>query len=226
LQSVSKILFLDDHEGLREGMGQLLSQKNPSLSFVYAASLEEAQAVIAKNPDISLAILDMNLDGENGLDCIPLLRAINPDIPVIAYTMFADPLHIEEALKAGVQGFVAKSAPASELENAIRMVSGGASYYNEVVLKVMQTLLTGKTPKKTEKEQADILYYSRYKMLTKAEQQVFALLAQQKEPADIANILDKKEKTVINQRTVIYQKLNLHDRHDIIEYAKAIGVLV
>ena len=67
--------------------------------------------------------------------------------------------------------------------------------------------------------------YMDYKSLTKSEQEVFALLAQKKETCEIAKILNKKEKTVINQRSIIYQKLNVHDRLELIEFAKNIGVL-
>ena len=62
--------------------------------------------------------------------------------------------------------------------------------------------------------------------LSKSEQEVFALLAQKKKTDEIAKILGKKEKTVINQRTMIYQKLYLEDSVELIDYAKKLGVIV
>ncbi|MEE1068614.1 MAG: helix-turn-helix transcriptional regulator, partial [Fibrobacteraceae bacterium] len=69
-------------------------------------------------------------------------------------------------------------------------------------------------------------FYKRYMELSKSEQEVFALLAQKKKTDEIAKILGKKEKTVINQRTMIYQKLYLEDSVELIDYAKKLGVIV
>ena len=60
----------------------------------------------------------------------------------------------------------------------------------------------------------------------KTEQEVFTLLAEKKEPSEIARILGKKEKTVQNQKSIIYQKLSIRDRLELVEFAKNIGVLV
>ena len=68
------------------------------------------------------------------------------------------------------------------------------------------------------------ILFAKYKALTKSEQQVFYLLAQKKEPEEIAKALGKSIKTVINQRSIIYQKLNISDRLDLIEYAEKLGL--
>lgn len=60
-----KILFLDDHPGLREGIADLLKNKNPNLTFFMASSAEEAASTLNAHKDISLLILDLNLDGLN-----------------------------------------------------------------------------------------------------------------------------------------------------------------
>ena len=65
LQSALKILFLDDHAGLRDGIGFLLSQKNNRLNFFYATNREEGEKILYNNNEISLAIIDLNLEDEN-----------------------------------------------------------------------------------------------------------------------------------------------------------------
>ena len=72
MQSALKILFVDDHEGIRDGLGQMFTQKNNSLEFVYASNFSQAEERLEKNTDIKVAIVDINLDGENGLNLIPL----------------------------------------------------------------------------------------------------------------------------------------------------------
>ena len=221
MQSALHILFLDDHAGVRNGTGFLLSQKNAAFKFYYAASAEEGKSVLKQNASISLAIIDLNLDGADGLVALKTFRAIRPELSAIAFTMYADPIHIESALTAGVQGYITKNAEIEELENAILTVSNGGTCFNKAATKIMQALLSSESAKNGEK-----FDFMNYKSLTKAEQEVFTLLAEKKEPSEIARILGKKEKTVQDQKSIIYQKLSIRDRLELVEFAKNIGVLV
>ena len=89
-------------------------------------------------------------------------------------------------------------------------------------------LLTGKSSAaisgQTEENNSDLLY-ANYKTLTEIEQKVFQLLAQRKEIEEIADILGKKEKTILNKRSIIYQKLGIIDRLDLLEKAKLLGII-
>jgi DNA-binding NarL/FixJ family response regulator len=220
LQSELKILFLDDHAGLRDGIGYLLSQKNGRLSFFYAESREKGEKILSEHEEISLAIIDLNLNGgEDGLCALKAFRKIRTDLAAIVFTMYADPLHIESALRAGVQGYITKDAEIEELESAILAVAAGGNCFNKAAQKIIQSLLSPESAKTED------FSYMNYKSLTKAEQEVFALLAQKKEVGEIARILRKKEKTVQNQKSLICQKLNVRDRLELIEFAKHIGVL-
>ena len=99
MQSQLKILFLDDHAGLRDSLGTFLSNKNPALQFYYAGNKDEALKILTENPDMKNAIVDINLNGINGLDLISTFRNQTPNLNVIVYSMFADVLHIEQALQ-------------------------------------------------------------------------------------------------------------------------------
>ena len=222
MQSPLKILFLDDHAGLRNGIGFLISERNPALSFSYAGSADEAADVLKQNPDIALCILDLNLAGSDGLSALSLLRSVKKELPAIVYTMFSDGAHIEAALAAGVQGYVTKDADDAELENAILTVAGGNNFYNRASSKIMQSLIAGDGEGKDKMEPS----YIEYRLLSKSEKKIFLLLAEKKEPEEIAALLGKSVKTVLNQRTIIYRKLGLRDRLDLIDFAKKIGVLV
>lgn len=215
-------MFLDDHAGLRNGIGFLISERNPALSFLYAGSADEAADVLKQNPDIALCILDLNLAGSDGLSALGLLRSVKKELPAIVYTMFSDGAHIEAALAAGVQGYVTKDADDAELENAILTVAGGNNFYNRAFSKIMQSLIAGDGERKDNMEPS----YIEYRLLSKSEKKIFLLLAEKKEPEEIAALLGKSAKTVLNQRTIIYRKLGLRDRLDLIDFAKKIGVLV
>ena len=220
MQSELKILFLDDHAGLRDGIGYLLSQKNGRLSFFYTESREKGEKILSEHEEISLAIIDLNLNGGgDGLCALKAFRKIRADLAAIVFTMYADPLHIESALKAGIQGYITKDAEIEELESAILAVASGGNCFNKAAQKIIQSLLSPESAKTED------FSYMNYKSLTKAEQEVFALLAQKKEVGEIARILRKKEKTVQNQKSLICQKLNVRDRLELIEFAKHIGVL-
>ncbi len=228
MQSRLKILFLDDHEGLRDGIGFLLSKENENIDFRYASNIEESLSLLQNNPDISLAIVDLNLDGEDGLKSIEQLRKIKDNLPVIIYTMYSDPIHIENALKADIQGYITKNSKTEELLKGIELVAGGSNFYNAAASKILQTMISGRSKKTVSKENKDkndsAILFVKYKALTKSEQKVFYLLAQKKEPEEVAKTLGKSIKTVINQRSIIYQKLNISDRLDLIEYAEKLGL--
>ena len=224
MQSALRILFIDDHEGISDGIASILSQNNPAFEFLLADSIESAKSVLEKNPDIQVCILDLNLDGQDGLDAIPVLKTINHNISFLVYTMYSDPLHVEKALKAGVEGYVTKKTKLAELEQALIAVSGGRNYYGSAISKIIRNLLSGNSHENNDSRQMQL--YADWRTLTKTEQELFALLAQKKETYEIAEILGKKEKTVANQKSMIYQKLGIRDRLDLLDIAKTLGVIV
>lgn len=225
MQSQLKILFVDDHVGLRDGMTQMLKNKDSSFDFVCASDYESALETLKENRGIKIVILDLNLDGRSGLELIPELKKISPDIAILIYTMFNDVIHVENSLLNGVQGYITKDATIDELASAITTVANGNSYYNKAATELMQSLLAnhGREHDITN----DLSYlFDNYKSLSKKEREVFILLSQDMHVADIAKKLGKSEKTVINQRTEVYSKLDIKDRHDLLEKAKLLGLIV
>lgn len=139
--------------------------------------------------------------------------------------MFNDVIHVENSLLNGVQGYITKDATIDELATAIITVANGNSYYNKAATELMQSLLVkqGREHDITN----DLSYlFDNYKSLSKKEREVFILLSQDMHVADIAKKLGKSEKTVINQRTEVYSKLDIKDRHDLLEKAKLLGLIV
>lgn len=226
MQSILKILFIDDHSGVRDGLAFVLSGKNPNLHFLKATNEEQAVKQLEENPDVSEVILDLNLAGKDGLLLISRLKEIKKDIKILVYTMYNDPIHIEKALAYGIHGYLTKDIDIDELEKAILIVSRGNNYYNKQASSIIHSILFN--GKRFSKEQDDkvALCFQNYKTLTKKEQEVFLLLAQKKETYEISNLLGKSEKTVINQRSIIYQKMQVQDRLELLESAKMLGIIL
>ncbi|MDY6030865.1 MAG: response regulator transcription factor [Treponemataceae bacterium] len=225
MQSQLKILFVDDHVGLRDGMTQMLKNKNPDFDFLCASDYEGALETLEENSDIKIVILDLNLDGRSGLELIPEIKKLYPDIAILIYTMFNDVIHVENSFLNGVQGYITKDATIDELATAITTVANGNSYYNKAATELVQSLLVKHWREHDNTNDLSYLFDS-YKSLSKKEREVFILLLQDMHVADIAKKLGKSEKTVINQRTEVYSKLEIKDRHDLFEKAKLLGLLV
>lgn len=206
-------------------MTQMLKNKDSSFDFVCASDYESALETLKENRGIKIVILDLNLDGRSGLELIPELKKLSPDISILIYTMFNDVIHVENSLLNGVQGYITKDATIDELASAITTVANGNSYFNKAATELMQSLLTkhGREHDITN----DLSYlFDNYKSLSKKEREVFILLSQDMHVTDIAKKLGKSEKTVINQRTEVYSKLDIKDRHDLLEKAKLLGLIV
>ena len=224
LQSPLKILFIDDHTGLRDGMIFMLQNRNPSLSITGVGTISEALKKLNEDKDIKIVVLDLNLDGENSLESVSKIRDVKSDIFILVYTMYNDDIHVEHALLGNVQGFITKEASIDEVEKAILAVGSGNTYYNSVASKVLHTLLPQNKGKHSVYNEKSYLF-DNYKSLSKKEKEVFIHLAEGLDVVEIAKLLGKSEKTILNQRTAVYGKMFIRDRHDLIEKAKLLGLL-
>lgn len=225
MPSQLKILYVDDHEGLRNCMGNFITSRNPQISFFFTKDADEAKKILSENSEIKTAVLDINLNGKNGLSLIEDFRKINPELDILVYTMFTDLLHIEQALKKNVQGYVTKDSSAEEFEKALLSVAGGNMHFNKNARAVMKSIL-GKEDKTPHKKTPEENLFEGYKTLTKGEKRVFELAANQKSTEEIAEELGKSAKTVRNQFSLIYQKLQISSRTEVVTAAKTLGVVL
>lgn len=238
MQSPLKILFIDDHEGMRDSLSFLLEHRNPDFKIYSAGNIKKALMYLKSNPDISIAIVDLNLNGENGLHGLPEYRAITPEIKIIIYTMFNDPTHIEKSLSSGVQGYITKDMGVEEIEKAIKSVAEGNIYYSSDAQKIMYSMFHKNSISSSDNESDDlynrtlnqqdkaIVMFNNYKTLTKKEQELFVLLAEDDDINHVSEVLKKSVKTIQNQKSIIFQKLNIKDKTELIDIAKMLGVII
>jgi two-component system invasion response regulator UvrY len=198
-----KILVVDDHSVVREGVRRLLGV------FVEAAVLEAGTGKEAltlfrtERPDV--VVLDLNLPGAGGLDLLKRLLIEDPRARVLIFSMHTTPVYIARALQAGAKGYVSKGASADELVEAIRKVLAGERYVErDLAAELALHTLGPSEPNKA---------------LSARELDIMRLLAQGKDLSSIADQLGISYKTVANTCTGIKQKLMVERSSDLIRIA-------
>ena len=198
-----KLLIVDDHTVVREGIRRLLSAFL-NLIIVEAASSREAITLFrAEHPDIVL--LDINLPGFGGLDLLRRLLMIDPSAHILMFSMHANANYVVRALEAGARGYISKGAKAEELVEAVNTVVGGGRYLERDLASDLALNLTssGEHGKELSSRELDIL----------------RLLAQGKSLNFISDELGISYKTVANVCTMIKQKMMLETTAELIRFA-------
>lgn len=199
---LSRILLVDDHPLMNEGLRQLIGSE-PGLSVCgVAGNVQEAlEFVESVNPD--LIITDLTMPGRNGLELIKDLAASHPELPVIVLSLHDELLYAERVLRAGGRGYVTKNAPTARLIEAIHCVLDGGVYTSPNVTKqFLHSLLPGRGPA----TQGFPL-----ERLTDREMEVFELIGHAKSNHEIACQLGISPRTVDVHRAHIREKLGLED---------------
>ena len=187
-----KILLVDDHTILLDGVKSLLSLED-DLQIVGQANSAEAALEFLKKQDVDLIITDYSMPGMDGLTLLNTIKRMAPNTKVILLSMH-DEIHlVKEILKAGVNGYVLKKDTHKELLNAIRDVSQGKIYLSSDVNKLLITNLNNP---------------DEGKLLTDREREILKLIAKEYTNKDIAEELFISERTVETHRKNIFRKAN------------------
>lgn len=198
-----KILLVDDHIVVREGVRRLLANAIDA-RIIDAVSAETAEAAIrAEKPDI--VVLDLNLPGGGGLDLLRRLLAEDATLRVLIFSMHGSPTYVMRAMQAGAFGYVTKAASADELVEAIRKVAAGGRYLQRDLV----TDLAG----------SELWSKGKKQPLTARELDILRLLAQGNTLSEIAAQLGASYKTIANTCTLIKEKLMVERTGDLIRIA-------
>jgi two-component system, NarL family, invasion response regulator UvrY len=202
-----KILVVDDHVIVREGVRRLLAPL-PDLVVTEAASAREAAGLFRSNrPDVVL--LDLNLPKGSGLELLRRLLAEDKGARILVFSMYAEPLYVARALDAGACGYVSKGAGAGELVAAIQKVAAGGRYVeHEIAAQLVINRYSGEDP---------------FQRLTTREADIMRQLGEGKSLAAIAASLGVTYKTVANSCSVIKTKLGAERVADLIRIAIEMG---
>ena len=207
-----KILVVDDHAILRDGVRALLSL-NDDFDIVGEAAEGKESIKKAKELVPDVILMDIAMPGMDGLEATRRIRKENPKIKILALTQYDNKEYILSVIKAGAAGYVPKRALGSELVSAIRAVHKGDSFlYPSAAAALIQDYL----------QQAEEEPYDR---LTDREREILKLIADGHTSREIADILFISLKTVLGHRMKIMKKLDIHNRTELIRYAMRKGLV-
>ncbi len=120
-----RIVIVDDHPLFRGALSQALSTAFEDVEMIEAGSLDDLSAILERNKDVDLVLLDLTMPGVQGLSGLLLLRAQNPEIPVVVVSASEEPATIRQALEFGASGYVPKSLPVDRIRAAVRQILDG-----------------------------------------------------------------------------------------------------
>jgi len=198
-----KVFLVDDHLVVRKGLSLVITD-DPSLTVCgEAASAAECMLLLPKLlPDLILT--DLSLGKTSGLELVKDIRKINPNIPILAFSIHDEDLYAERALCAGASGYIMKEADSDSLLRAIHKVLDGEVYLSPAMTSRMLRKLSGnKDSAKSPLQDID--------KLSDRELEVFGLIGHGLSTNKIADQLNLSEKTIETYRAHIKEKLNLDD---------------
>ncbi|MEL6593626.1 MAG: response regulator transcription factor, partial [Bacteroidota bacterium] len=135
-----KILLVDDHQLIREGIMAYLDAE-PDLQVVATAANGHEALEKLKEQEIQIVIMDISMPGMGGQEATQQIADLYPDILVIVLSMFDDATHIKQLMKAGARGYMLKNSDQTEVITAIRKVLAGEIYYSPAAARsVMDSL--------------------------------------------------------------------------------------
>ncbi len=201
-----KVLIVDDHQIVREGLKQILSETSDIKVLGEGEKGYDALKKLEER-EYDVVILDISLPDENGLEILKKIKSQSAHTAVLILSIYSEDQYAIRALRAGAAGYLSKESASDELIEAIRKISRGRKYI---------------PPRLAEKLAIELEFDSSQKpheKLSDREFQVLCLLASGKTVTDISQELFLSDKTVSTYRTRILQKMNMKNNAQLIRYA-------
>jgi two-component system, NarL family, invasion response regulator UvrY len=203
---MKKILLVDDHEIVRQGLRNLIELERDLEVADEASSGVEALNLIRQN-NYDVLVLDISMPDKNGVDTLHDLKHIAPELPVLVLSGYAEEQYALNLMRSGCRGYLSKDADSDEIIKAIRTIANGKKYISAELAELMSNELTHPSDKQL------------HEMLSEREFQVFFKLAGGRSPTEIAEELHISIKTVSTYRSRILEKMGLKNNADLTYYA-------
>jgi two-component system invasion response regulator UvrY len=200
------ILIVDDHDIVREGVKQIVSENADIVVEGEARTGSEAIEQV-RRAKWDVIILDLNLPDRSGLEVLSQIRSIAPTVPVLVFSMHQEASYATRVLKAGAAGYVSKDSARAHLVTAIRKVAAGERFLSP---ELAESLAFGVLDATSEKQ---------HERLSAREFQVLCLIAAGSPPRQIAAELNVSVKTVATHRARLLQKMGLRNNAELVRYA-------
>jgi two-component system invasion response regulator UvrY len=203
---MKRILIIDDHEVLRDGVKRIFDEPPGAAQFGEAGTFAEAIR-LAREQEWDIAVLDLSLAGRSGLDVLTDLKQIQPKLPVLVFSMHSEEQYARRAFKAGASAFITKDSSRDELIRALDVVIRGGKYVSS---SLAELLITGL--RKGVEQQP-------HQQLSNREFEVLRLIGLGKTVSEIAVLLSLSDKTISTYRVRVLKKLGMKNNAELANYA-------
>ena len=204
-----KIILVDDHPLVREGLVNLISQQ-PDFEVCGEAGSEPQALELIGSVQPSVAIVDISLENGSGIELIKSIKAIHPNVTVLVLSMHDESLYAERALRAGARGYIMKREAAKKVIQGIRCVLAGQLYVSDKIAAMMaEKFVDGRLTATA----------SPVEQLSNRELEVFELLGRGYNTRQIADHLHVGFKTIQAYCARIKEKLNLANVNELLREA-------
>lgn len=208
-----RTLLVDDHNIFTEGLSYILANE-PDIAVL--GTCQSAQQVLQflQENTIDVALLDINLGPDNGLDLCKVIHEKYPNIRILAISMHDEENFITKMLKNGAAGYILKNTSREELIEAIRQVHAGKNYQSKEVVDIVMKSLNRQKSQKSN-------YYQLH--FTRREKEILDLVVQGLTTKEIANTLFISEKTVETHRSNLFAKFDVKNVVSLVKMAIEYG---
>lgn len=199
----ARLILADDHHLLVEALRAMLAK---SFSVVGVAHEGDALLALLKKTDADCLLLDLGMPGRNGLELLPDIRSLRPELKVLVVTMHLDRSLADAALQAGAHGFMPKDSGLEELETAIHEVLAGHRYLSPRVPPITNRMSLGAA-------------HLGLAQLTPRQHEILSMIGDGKTTAEIAEALGLSARTVGFHRTNIRKALGIDSEAGLTRWA-------
>ncbi len=201
-----RILILDEHEVVREGVKRIVDTPPGTTTFGEASTAPEALR-LAREQEWDVAVLALSLGSRSGLEVLKDLKQIRPRLPVLILSMHSEEQYARRAFKAGAAGYVTKDSARAELVKAINKVIEGGRYISATLAENLIIDLKRGTDRPP------------HEALSDREFEVMRLIASGKTVSEIARLLSLSDRTISTYRARILEKMGMKTNAELTYYA-------
>ncbi|MDQ8179466.1 response regulator transcription factor [Pelagicoccus sp. SDUM812005] len=204
-----RVFIVDDHPLVRQGLTQII---NGQEDFEVCGEAEDSSSAMRgiENTSPDAVIVDISLQGNNGLELIKNLKAIHEKLPILVFSMHDESIYAQRALRAGAKAYVMKKESSEKIIEAIRKILKGEIYVSpRVADQVLHQIVNG--PSNSSASPVD--------RLTDRELEVVQLIGRGLSTREIAESLHLSVKTIESHRAHVKEKLNLRNATELVQFS-------